>query len=102
MVSKSPLVVSWDKEAYASLQRIYMYIKQDSLVNAEKVKNGKLKITKSLSENPTKYPPDKFKSKNQGSYRAFEKYSYRAAYKHSKKEIKILRIRHVKQEPLAY
>ncbi len=102
MVSKSALVVSWDKAAYASLQRIYMYIKQDSLVNAEKVKNGILKITKSLSENPTKFPPDRFKNKNEGDYRAFEKYSYRVAYRYSKKEIKILRIRHVKQEPLAY
>lgn len=101
-MSKSPLSVLWDKEAYASLQRIYLYIKQDSLLNAEKVKNGILKITKSLSENPAKYPPDKFKNKNLGDYRAFEKYSYRLAYRHTKKEIKILRIRHVKQEPLEY
>jgi len=95
-------VVSWDKPAYASLQRIFEYIKQDSPTNADKVREGILKITGSLPDHPEKYPPDKLKKDNPGNYRAFEKYSYRVAYKHTEKEIKILRIRHVKQEPKEY
>lgn len=102
MVKKSRPVVSWDKSAYASLNAIFEYIKQDSPSNASKVRNGILKITRSLSDHPEKYPPDKFKRNNRGSYRAFEKYSYRVAYKFTVAEIKILRIRHVKQEPLDY
>lgn len=47
-------------------------------------------------------PPDKFKKNNPGNYRAFEKYSYRIAYKHTATEIRILRVRHVKQEPKEY
>jgi plasmid stabilization system protein ParE len=88
--------ISWDKSAYISLQRIYEYIKTDSTVQANKVKEGILKSIRNLATHPEKYPPDKFRKGNRGNYRAFEKYSYRVTYKHTKAEIKILRIRHVK------
>lgn len=101
MVKKSKRVV-WDKPAYTSLEKAYNHIKQDSLTNAEKVRTGIIKITRSLSGRPEKYPPDKFKTDNRGNYRAFEKYSYRVAYKITEEEIIILRIRHVKQEPKEY
>ena len=100
MVKKK--LVAWDKPAYASLQRAYDYVKEDSLVNAERVREGILKTTKGLSDHPEKYPPDKFKKANAGNYRAFEKYSYRVAYKITESKIIILRIRHVKQEPKDY
>lgn len=61
-----------------------------------------MKIVDSLPGHPEKYPPDKFKKSNPGNYRAFEKYSYRIAYKHTSEEIRILRVRHVKQEPKEY
>lgn len=102
MVKKTKLVVVWDKPAYTSLQIAYDYIKEDSLVNADRVREGILKITKGLSDHPEKYPPDKFKKDNTGNYRAFEKYSYRVAYKITEQEIIILRVRHVKQEPKEY
>ena len=101
-MKESRPVVSWDKPAYASLQKIFEYIRQDSLTNADKVRKEILKITSSLADHPERYSPDKFKKNNPGNYRAFEKYSYRVTYKHTEKEIKILRIRHVKQEPLEY
>lgn len=96
------LIVSWDKAALDSLHKIFDYIKQDSISNAEKIADGIDEATKSLSSNPFKHPADKFKINNNGDYRAFEKYSYRIAYKVDEKEIIILRIRHVKQEPLTY
>jgi plasmid stabilization system protein ParE len=102
MVKKSKLVVTWDKPAYTTLQRIFEYIRQDSPVNADKVREEILKATRGLVDHPEKYPRDKFKKDNPGNYRAFEKYSYRVAYRHTEKEIKILRIRHVKQEPQEY
>lgn len=100
--SESQPVVSWNKNAYVALQKAYEYIKETSPANAEKVKEGILSITRKLPENPEKYPLDKFKINNPGNYRAFEKYSYRVAYRHTEKVIKILRIRHVKQEPKSY
>ncbi len=102
MVKKSRMIVSWDKPAYASLQKIFEYIRQESPANADKVRKEILKITSGLVDHPERYPPDKFKKDNPGNYRAFEKYSYRVAYKYTEKEIKILRVRHVKQEPQKY
>ena len=99
MVTKGKAIVSWDKEALLSLQKAYDFISNDSLANATKVRDTILKIVRSLPDNPEKFPPDKFKLNNKGNYRAFEKFSYRLAYRFSDKEIKILRVRHVKQEP---
>ena len=102
MVKKGQPVIAWDKAALTSLQKAFEYIKQDSPQNALKVRDSILKIVRSLPNHPLKFPPDKFKNNNTGSYRAFEKYSLRVAYRVSSKEIKILRIRHVKQEPKSY
>ena len=102
MVRKPKLVVAWDKPAYSSLQLAYDHIKEGSLANAEQVLEGILKITVGLPDHPEKYPRDKFKKNNPGNYRAFEKYSYRVAYKITEQEIIVLRVRHVKQEPLEY
>lgn len=102
MVKKTKPVLVWDKPAYRSLQQAYDYIKKDSLANAEKVREGILKSADSLADHPEKHPPDKYKKSNKGSYRAFEKYSYRVAYKITAKKIIVLRIRHVKQEPKEY
>lgn len=98
---KKPMVV-WNKIAEASLKNEYERIKEDSLKNAEKVRDEILAETRKLCEHPEMYPPDKFKHQNPGNYRAFEKHSYRIAYRHTKKEVRILRVRHVKQEPKPY
>lgn len=110
MVSDNPLkklpkrcpTVSWNKSAYLSFQKAYEKIKESSPVSADKVKETILFLTRNLSDHPEKYPLDRFKKDNPGNYRAFEKYSCRVAYRHTDKEIKILRVRHVKQEPKPY
>ena len=102
MVEKTLPEVNWNKRAYSFLQKAYETIKEHSPTNAEKVRQEILSITRELPKNPGRYPPDKFKKNNPGNYRAFEKHSYRVAYKHSEKEIRTLRIRHVKQEPKRY
>jgi plasmid stabilization system protein ParE len=96
------LKVVWDKAAYQSLLEIHKFIKKDSLQNAYMVKQELLKSIQELSINPKRNPPDKFKLDNDGSYRAFEKLSHRIAYKVTDTQVIVLRIRHVKQEPLAY
>jgi len=102
MTKKIKLAVVFDKPAYTDLQMAYDYISEDSIVNAERVRKELLDVIKSLPNHPEKYPPDKFKMHNTGNYRAFEKYSYRVAYKITEKEIIILRVRHVKKEPKMY
>lgn len=101
MVKEKP-EVRWSNNASRSLKKIYEHIKEDSYTNAEMVRNGIVKIVDSLPDHPEKYPPDKFKKHNSGNYRAFEKYSYRISYLYTEKEIQVLRIRHVKQEPKEY
>lgn len=94
--------VIWDKPALQSLQAAFKFIKQDSLQNAEMVKNELLNLAQKLSHNPERHPPDKFRKNNDGSYRAFEKLSYRIAFKITDTQVIILRVRHTKQEPLEY
>lgn len=59
-------------------------------------------IIKSLPLNPHKFPKDKYKLANDGSYRAFEKHTYRIAYRILEFEIRILRVRHTGMEPKDY
>lgn len=94
--------VVWNKVAEASLKKAYQQIKEDSPKNAEKVRVEILATTRKLADHPEMYPLDKFKKSNSGNYRAFEMHSYRIAYRHTEKEIRILRVRHVKQEPKDY
>jgi len=102
MVKKVLPVVVWNKKASIHFKKAYEHIKEKSYLNAEKVKEGITKMVDSLPNNPAKHPPDKFRKKNPGNYRAFEKYSFRIAYKFTEQEIRILRVRHVKQEPQEY
>jgi len=101
MVEKS-LPVLWDRQASDALSAICNHIRKESPVNAENVKVAVLTATRRLSQHPEFYPPDKFKANNPGNFRAFEVYSVRIAYTHSETEVRILRVRHVRQEPKFY
>jgi plasmid stabilization system protein ParE len=99
-VVKRNLQVNWEDEAKIQLKQACNYIKKDSIKNAQKVKKDILTAVTSLSLNPEKYPADKFKFKNDGSFRAFELHHYRIVYRIIQTEIKILRVRHAKMEPV--
>jgi plasmid stabilization system protein ParE len=102
MVGKNSLANIWDKAAKTQLKKEYNRIKKESQQGAETVKNGILESIDEIPEEPYRYPPDKFKKDNPGNYRAFEKYNFRIAYKITEENIQILRVRHVKREPLDY
>jgi plasmid stabilization system protein ParE len=94
--------IRWDTEARNSFRKYLKHIKKDSLQAAEKVKDDVLMAIGGLVDHPEKFPPDRFKKDNNGSFRAFEKHSCRVAYYITETEIRILRVRHVKQEPKEY
>lgn len=101
MVSKRLKLVI-DNSAKKSLLEAYYHIKNDSFQNAEKVKAKILSSIKELIDNPLRHGPDKYRVKNDGSYRAYEIHNYRITYQVSADEIHVIRIRHTKMNPLAY
>ena len=91
-----------DDQAKLHLRQAYNYIKKDSLQNAKKVREKILSSIKDLIKKPEVHAPDKYKIKNDGSYRAYEVNRYRISYHLSKEQITIIRIRHTKMNPLEY
>jgi plasmid stabilization system protein ParE len=99
---KNSLVVVIDNNAKVQLRKAYEFIKEDSPQNAEKVKQKIYHSFKALLKNPLRHPPDKYRSNNDGSYRAYELYKYRISYHISAQEIRVIRIRHTKMNPALY
>jgi len=66
------------------------------------VKNALIDLTIDLPQNPEKYPLDKFKTNNDGTWRAFGKYHYRISYRILENQIRIVRVRHTSKSPLTY
>ncbi len=91
-----------DAEAKQSLRDAYKYIHKQSVQNAENVRSGILTSIKALSSNPEIHPPDKYKTDQDKAFRAYELFSYRISYHVSPEEIRILRIRHTKMNPVEY
>jgi plasmid stabilization system protein ParE len=94
--------IVWTKRSQQHLRAAYRYISQDSISNAEKVMADIVMAVEKAIANPGFYGPDKYKTDNDGSYRAFEKHGYRIVYRYTKNMIRVLRVRHTKMEPQAY
>lgn len=101
MVNKEMKIII-DDAAKKLLSEAYQFIKKDSPQNAVKVKNKILDSFKLLAKHPERHPPDKYRNNNDGSFRAYEIYSYRISYHVSPSAIRILRIRHTRMNPLEY
>lgn len=100
MVTKLKVVI--DNEAKISLRQIYNYIQKDSIQNAEKIRMEILSSINALIKNPKQHAPDEYRESNDGSYRAYEIYKYRITYHVGTTEIRVIRIRHTKMNPLGY
>lgn len=89
-------------EAKKQLREAYRYISKDSEQNAGKVLVAILNSIKDLILFSKKYSPDKYKLNNDGNFMAYEIYKYRISYHISDEQITILRVRHVRMNPLQY
>jgi plasmid stabilization system protein ParE len=94
--------IIWESQALENIADALEWIGKESIQQAENVEKTILEKIYELPDSPEKYPPDKFRINNEGSYRAFETHSYRISYKFTDREIRILRIRHVRQSPKPY
>ena len=102
MVEEKRKIV-WLPLAKEQLKNVISWIKNDSPQNSVKVRKEILQQVSSLLKNPEIFPPDKYILANtSNSYRAFEKHKIRVSYFFDDKLIMIIRVRHTKQEPLAY
>jgi plasmid stabilization system protein ParE len=96
------MVTIWSKTAMSELRKAYHYIQLDSIQNAEIVRDEIIDITIALPRHPEKYPLDKFKKNNDGTWRAFEKYHYRVSCRVTPQAIRIVRLRHTSRSPLTF
>ncbi len=98
MVEKTYKVV-WTKHSQQQMRQAFEFIYKDSQPNAVKVLEDIVAAVNKAIPNPEFYNPDKYKLNNDGSYRAFEKHSYRISYRFNNGIIRILRVRHTSMEP---
>lgn len=101
MVNKR-LKVVLDNVALSQLRAICDYIKKDTPKNSAKVNGDILSNCLALSLHPEKYPLDKYKTDNDGTFRAFEKHHLRIAYCIQPTGITIISVRHARMEPRQY
>jgi len=94
--------VIWNATARKHVKKIYNFIQKESLLNAKKVVGDIVNAIESLTTKPERFGLDKYKKQNDNSYRYFELYRYRIAFRIYKKHIRILRVRSTDQEPLEY
>jgi plasmid stabilization system protein ParE len=78
---------TWSKVAAKQFEVAIKYIAADSIQNAEKVRKEILEKIERLILHPEIYSPDRYKTNNDGSYRAFELHRYRIAYRVLENEI---------------
>jgi plasmid stabilization system protein ParE len=96
------MVVVWSNKAKVQLRKAIEYVQQDSLQNAEKLRDDIIDLSIKLDKHPAKYPIDKYKQNNDGTYRAFIIHHYRVSYRILKDSIYIVRVRHTSMSPLKY
>jgi len=96
------MVIVWENKAKQELKKAYEYILEGSYQNAVKVRVEIINTTLWLLKHPERYPLDKYKTDNDGSWRAFEIHHYRISYRIMKNQIRIVRFRHTSRSPRNY
>lgn len=61
------ITVIWTETTKKQLQEIYLYIAEESILQADKVFNKLVESTAGLSNHPKKHPLGKYKTDNEGS-----------------------------------
>jgi len=93
--------IIWSNSALNQLENIYFYLlkKTKSYSIATKVVEGIYDSVTILKTDSEIYELDEMKVSNNGSYRAYEIYTYRISYKTMPNSINILRVRHTSRIP---
>ena len=73
--------IVWTKRSLRNLKKIFDYIGKELSKSATKVTHDIARGMEKAQSNPLIYNADKYKTNNNGNYRAFEKHHYRVVYK---------------------
>ena len=84
------LPVRWDEMAVESLEDIFKIVKQDSLIQAKRIKNTLLSLARSLNDFPEKYSKEDYLVDEPNNYRSVSKWSYKMVYEVTENEIIIV------------
>lgn len=104
MVNKVSFKLVWDRNAIDDFKDILDFLAKQSEQAPIIVKSAILERLEKIRKNPLICELDKLKEIPNNDLRAIVVFSYRITYQinASKKEIRILRIRHTSREPLGY
>jgi addiction module RelE/StbE family toxin len=98
MISK----IIWSKRSLRQFKKLYEYIKEESPKGADKVREAIITTSEKLKTTPLMFEADRFKTNNNGAYRAFTEFDFRVTYKVKANRIIILKIIHTSQKPKDY
>ena len=94
--------IKWNRKAIKQFEDAVEYIENISPSGAEKFVLDIIHKIDKPSFNPEKFSHDKYEINNDGTFRAFEMHHYRISYRVIKNQIRIIRVRHTKMNPLPY
>lgn len=94
--------IKWNRKALKQFEDAVEYIESSSPAGAVNFKLGILNKIDELAIYPEKHSLDRYKIKNDVTFRALEMPHYRISYRVIKNQIRIIRIRHTKMNPLSY
>ena len=93
------LPIKWDISPKENLKNIYFFIKEDSLIQAKKVKNRILEVVRNIPIYEEKFAKEPFLEEIEGNFRSRTIWSYKIIYEVTNSEIIILKIFHTSQNP---
>ena len=102
MEEEQQRLIVWNASALERFADELESLAQSSYSQAERLEEAILSSLQLATDMPERYAKDKYKQNNPGHYRAFETHNYRVLYRYDKKQIRVLRIRHIRQKPLYY
>lgn len=102
MVHKKVKNIIWAKNAEIQYSEILEHLFEEAPQVVEKVGNLLLDTIEGLALHYNNYPLDRFRKKNDGTFKAALVFNYRISYQIGETTINILRIRHTSREPLDF
>ena len=101
-MAKKEVNIVWSKSASRHFLEILEFLSLHSEQATSIIGNAILNEIDFLAKTPMSHPEDRFKKRNDGTFRACVIFSYRISYKIDGTTIKIVRIRHTSRQPLEF